>query len=152
MKARQTIPRQWLIAREDDEWGALLSRARKLPAGSGILLLAKLGSTARRQLHYLAKARAITLAFEEPGTAARVHNLRQLTRARLQRAPLILISPVYPTSSHPEWKPLPRMRAATLARLANRRAIALGGMNARRHAKVAPLGLVGWAGISAFRT
>lgn len=152
MKARQTIPRQWLIVRGDDEWGVLLSRARTLPAGSGILLLAKLPSTTRGRLHYLARARAITLVFEEPRRAARVHNLRELTRARLQRTPLILISPLYLTSSHPEWKPLPRMRAAALARLAGRRAIALGGMNARRHAKVAALGLVGWAGVSAFRT
>lgn len=152
MKARQTIPRQWLIVRDGDELDALLRRARKLPGGSGILLLAKLGLATRRRLHYLAKARAITLALEEPRGAARVHNLRELTRARLQRAPLIFISPVYPTTSHPEWEPLPRMRAATLARLADRRAIALGGMNTRRHAKVAALGLVGWAGISAFRT
>lgn len=152
MKARQTIPRQWLIVREDDELGLLLRCARKLPVGSGILLLAKLRPSAGRRLHYLAMTRAITLAVEKPRTAARVHNLRELTRARLQRATLILISPLYPTNSHPEWEPLPRMRAATLARLANRRAIALGGMNAKRHAKVAPLGLVGWAGISAFRT
>jgi thiamine monophosphate synthase len=44
------------------------------------------------------------------------------------------------------------MRAATLARLANRQAIALGGMNRQRYANVAALGFIGWAGISAFRT
>ena len=65
---------------------------------------------------------------------------------------MLLLSPLYPTSSHPQWQPLLRMRAGTLARLANRRAVALGGMNRKRYAIVAPLGFIGWAGISAFRT
>jgi hypothetical protein len=43
------------------------------------------------------------------------------------------------------------MRAAAFARLAQRRLIALGGMDAQRYAKIAPLGFIGWAGISAFR-
>ena len=41
--------------------------------------------------------------------------------------------------------------AATLARLTGRNAVALGGMNAPRYAKIASLGFIGWAGISAFR-
>jgi thiamine-phosphate pyrophosphorylase len=65
---------------------------------------------------------------------------------------MILLSPIYETRSHTDWKPLPRMQASALARLADRRLIALGGMNARRYARVAPLGFIGWAGISAFRT
>jgi hypothetical protein len=44
------------------------------------------------------------------------------------------------------------MRAAAFARLAKRRAIALGGMDAQRYARLAQLGFIGWAGISAFRT
>lgn len=152
MKARQTVATQWLILRDAEDLKSLWSRERKLPAGSGILLLAKLDPKSRRRLHYFARAGSLALVIDEPRAAARVHSLRELTRARLRRTPLILISPVYPTSTHPEWKPLPRMRAASLARLAERRAIALGGMNSRRHSKVAALGLVGWAGISAFRT
>jgi thiamine-phosphate pyrophosphorylase len=75
-----------------------------------------------------------------------------LRQALLRRTPLILLSPVYPTRSHPEWAALPRMRAASLARLAGRRLIALGGMDAKRYAGIKPLGFRGWAGISAFRT
>jgi hypothetical protein len=44
------------------------------------------------------------------------------------------------------------MRAAALARLGRGEIFALGGMNRRRYAKIAPLGFIGWAGISAFRT
>jgi thiamine-phosphate pyrophosphorylase len=78
--------------------------------------------------------------------------MRELRRAMVRRAPIILLSPIFPTRSHPDWQPMPRMRAATLARLVDRRAIALGGMDARRYAKIARLGFIGWAGISAFRT
>jgi thiamine-phosphate pyrophosphorylase len=82
--------------------------------------------------------------------AARVHNVRELRRALAARVPLILLSPIFATRSHPEWKPLPRMRAAALARLAGRRAIALGGMNRRRFKVIEKLGFIGWAGIDAW--
>jgi thiamine-phosphate pyrophosphorylase len=81
-----------------------------------------------------------------------VHNVRELPGALLARTPLILLSPLYPTSSHPGWKPIPRMRAAALARLGERKLLALGGMDARKYALVKRLGFRGWAGISAFRT
>jgi thiamine-phosphate pyrophosphorylase len=70
----------------------------------------------------------------------------------LALTPLIFLSPIHPTRSHPEWRALPRMRAAALARLGRRRLFALGGMNPKRYAKIARLGFIGWAGISAFRT
>ena len=89
---------------------------------------------------------------EGRGAAARVHNVRELARALLRRTPLVLLSPIYPTQSHADWRPLPRMRAAALASLAKRRLFALGGMNRERYARIAPLGFIGWAGISAFRT
>jgi thiamine-phosphate pyrophosphorylase len=63
------------------------------------------------------------------------------------RVPLILLSPIFTTRSHPEWKAIPRMQAAALARLAKRRAIALGGMNRRRFRAIQKLGFAGWAGI-----
>jgi thiamine-phosphate pyrophosphorylase len=73
-----------------------------------------------------------------------------LRQALLGRTPLILLSPIHPTRSHPDRRPLPRMRAAALARLAKRRLVALGGMDARRYAKIARLGFSGWAGIDAY--
>jgi thiamine-phosphate pyrophosphorylase len=94
----------------------------------------------------------LAVAIEERGDAARVHSLRELRTALLRGVPLILLSPIFPTRSHPDWRPIPRMRAAALARLADRRLLALGGMNASRYATIARLGFIGWAGISAFRT
>jgi len=74
----------------------------------------------------------------------------ELRRALLARTAMILVSPIHRTSSHPDWRPLPRQRAAALARLAKRKAIALGGMNQKRYSKIAPLGFIGWAGIGAW--
>jgi thiamine-phosphate pyrophosphorylase len=149
MTHRQTMPRQWLIADErmgEELWAAL----RRLPRGSGILVLRTLARRDARRLRHLAALRGLAIATERPGTAARAHDMRELTRALLRRTPLVLLSPMHQTSSHPGWRPLPRMRAAALARLANRKAIALGGMSERRYARIAPLGFTGWAAIDAW--
>jgi thiamine-phosphate pyrophosphorylase len=151
MTHRQSMRGQWLIVELQpgrEEWRALGNLAR----GSGVILLAPVGPKARRALSRFASAHDLSLIVERRGAVARVHNQPELTKALLRRTSLILVSPIHSTRSHPDWKPLPRMRAATLARLAGRRAIALGGMNGQRFAKIAPLGFIGWAGISAFRT
>jgi len=149
MKRRQTVPMQWLIADDrlgDDLWTAL----RKLPPGSGVLVLRDLDANERRRLRHPAGVRSLVLV--DGADAVRVHSMRELRKALFMRPRLTLISPMHETRSHPDWRPIPRMRAAALARLAGRQAIALGGMNARRYAKIAQLGFIGWAGIDAFRT
>jgi thiamine-phosphate pyrophosphorylase len=150
MRRRQTMPRQWLIIVGYDD--RIAAAARGLPRGSGILLLKPIPASAMLRLRVLTRQRGLTIIVEQPRSASRVHDGHELRQALLVRSELILVSPIHPTRSHPDWKPLPRMRAATLAGLAGRRAVALGGMNARRYAKIAPLGFIAWAGISAFRT
>lgn len=150
MARRQTTAGQWLIVDRFDESAS--KAVGKLKRGSGVLLVRPLKKAQRRQLNRIAHRGALTVASEYQGEAARVHNSAELRRALLRRVPMILLSPIFPTNSHPDWHPIPRMRAATLARLANRRLLALGGMNAKRYADVARLGFIGWAGISAFRT
>ena len=148
MRRRQTVPRQWLIIADQ----GTIAPAFRLPRGSGILLLQPLSGRAMRRLRQSARQRSLTIVKEQRGTAKRVHNVRELRGALLARTPLNLLSPLYPTSSHPGWKPIPRMRAAALARLGERKLLALGGMDARKYALVKRLGFRGWAGISAFRT
>jgi thiamine-phosphate pyrophosphorylase len=81
-----------------------------------------------------------------------VHNISELRQALSRGTGLILLSPLYATRSHPDWKPLPRMRAAALVRLAGRELVALGGMDEQRFRRIRRLGFSSWAGISAFRT
>lgn len=155
MTSRQRMPRQWLIIDGSFD-GEIWSVARRLPPGSGILLLKRAGTTDggkfAARLRRLAISRGLVIVEEEPRTAARVHNVRELRHALSRGTGLILLSPLYATRSHPDWTPLPRMRAASLARLARRKLIALGGMDERRFRRVQRLGFTGWAGISAFRT
>jgi len=150
MTRRQTMPQQWLILPELDD--AALNVVRRLRRSTGIIVIGTPAAAEQRRLQRVAAARGVTVAVEKRGDAARVHNLPELRTALLRRTPLILLSPMFPTRSHPRWGAIPRMRAAALARLADRRLLALGGMNARRYAKIAALGFIGWAGISAFRT
>jgi thiamine-phosphate pyrophosphorylase len=153
MKRRQTrTPRQWLLADARNAAG-LWETLPKLPRGSGVLVLHhNLGRGERARL--LAKLRRVarrlglTIVDEMPDSVARVHDMRELRRAR--DAQLLFVSPMFPTRSHPDWRPLPRMRAATLARLAKVPVIALGGMNERRFRRVEPLGFAGWAGLDAW--
>jgi thiamine-phosphate pyrophosphorylase len=104
------------------------------------------------RLRTIARTRGLVIADEARGQAVRVHNLAELRGALIARVPMILLSPIYPTPSHPDWPPIPRMRAAATARLAHRSLFALGGMNDRRFARIRRLGFQGWAGVSAFRT
>nr|NUR36686.1 hypothetical protein [Sphingomonas sp.] len=151
MPRRQSMPGRWFILdRPPDRkvWAVL----RRLPPRSGLMALCYLNPAERRRLRHIGKLRSLAIAAERPRVAARVHNIAELRLALQRRTPMILLSPIFPTRSHPDWKPVPRMRAASLARLGGRRLLALGGMTAGRYAKIAPLGFIGWAGISAFRT
>lgn len=151
MPRRQTSPDRWLLVTESNR-EQVLRLARRLPPGSGILLLTPIAAAQMRRLRHIARSRNLSIEAERPRTAARIHGLRDLRRALLDRTELLMLSPIFATQTHPRWLPLQRMRAAALARLGGRRLIALGGMNARRYAQVAQLGFRGWAGISAFRT
>jgi thiamine-phosphate pyrophosphorylase len=148
VERRQTLPDRWFVLTGPES----IDDVRRLPRDTGVLVLPGLSPRDLREVRRAAVLRRLSLIMERPGAPLRVHNMRELRRALGAQTTLILISPLYTTRSHPDWKPLPSMRAATLARLAGRRAIALGGMDARRYAKIARLGFIGWAGISAFRT
>ena len=148
MHRRQRVTRQWLIIVSEEG----LSAARRLQRGGGLMIIPPLSQKQMRQLRTTARLRGLKIVRDGRKDAARVHDVRELRAALLARTPLILLSPLHPTSSHPDWKPIPRMRAAALARLGGRRLFALGGMDARKFERIKGFGFQGWAGISAFRT
>jgi thiamine-phosphate pyrophosphorylase len=154
MPRRQTLPEQWLVA--DHRLGRELERAvRRLPSGSGILFLYReLGAEQRKRLlarvRRLASSRHLLVLDEAAGEAARVHDVRELRRVRLARTPVLFLSPVFATRSHPRWPPLKRRSIVAMLRLARAPVIALGGMNARRFRSVGKLGFAGWAAIDAW--
>jgi thiamine-phosphate pyrophosphorylase len=76
---------------------------------------------------------------------ATAHSLRELRRAR--QAAAVLLSPVFPTRTHPGGKVLGPLRFRLLAGRSLVPVIALGGMNPRTARR---LRWPRWAGIDAF--
>ena len=154
MNRRQSVPREWLVA--DRRLGERLWHAiERLPRGSGVLLLYRhlpKGERARlvARIKKVARRRGLKVADEAAGEAVRVHDIREVRRAGAARIPLLFLSPLFPTRSHPEWRPLPRLRAAGMARLARVPVIALGGMDSAKFRRLRRLGFHGWAGIDAW--
>jgi len=80
---------------------------------------------------------------------ATAHSLREIAQAVRAGADAILLSPVFPTRSHPGGRTLGRVRFRLLAARSRLPVIALGGMDAARaRALRHPL----WAAIDAFAT
>ena len=79
-----------------------------------------------------------------------VHSLEEAEAARTEGAALVFVSPVYPTRSHPGRKALYRPLALRIAKAAGVPAIALGGMDPLKAARLEREGFHGWAGIDAW--
>lgn len=75
---------------------------------------------------------------------ATAHSLRELRHANLGRADLVLLSPVFPTRSHPGAPSLGPVRFRLLAARSRVPVVALGGMNAHR---ARAIGARKWAAI-----
>ena len=152
-------PRIWLIT--DERTDAGLERAiARLPRGSGVIF---------RHYHLPPKQRAIRLArirrlcrrfghrleiagqgYGPPAPHRRLataHDLREIGMANRCGANAVLISPVFPTRTHPGAATLGRIRLLLLARRAQMPVIALGGMTAH---KFRGMEVYGWAAIDAF--
>lgn len=167
MPRKKPLPNIWLLS--DARNDALLDRAlKRLPRGSGFVFrhyhLPEAERRARfKALARIARARGISVILSGSAAAARhwgadgsygahgnamlatAHSLRELRRA--SRAEAVLLSPVFPTRSHPGSKTLGPLRFRLLAARSPVAVIALGGMNpsaARR------LKWPRWAGIDAF--
>lgn len=159
------LPQIWLLS--DARNDAVLERTlRCLPRGSGFIFrhyhLTESERHARfRQLARLARARGHMVVLAGNRAAARrwgadkaygpdghlvpAHDLAEIGGAT--RAEAVLLSPVFATRSHPGAPALGGVRFRLLAAQARVPVIALGGMNARRAARV---GAVRWAAIDAF--
>ncbi len=173
MQRQPPLPDLWLIsdARNDAALGHVLAR---LPRGSGFIYrhyhlpqgerrarFAELLHIARRRGHLVvltgnprqARRWGALGAYGEPGALAKgprllrlvtSHSLKELGKARRARADAVLLSPVFPTNSHPGGKSLGPVRFRLLAARAGLPVIALGGMTAQRARR---LGQRKWAAI-----
>lgn len=177
MRRRQPLPRLWLMT--DERMGdRLFDAIARLPHGSGIVVrhyglpLAerrRLFRTIQRRAaphrHLVLRAGKQRLGRHEDGShqdprgragggaalrSMAVHNMAELALARRLRVDMILISPVFATQSHGGVSAMPRTRLRALLRHQFCPVMALGGMNARRAATLARMGVDGWAAIDAW--
>lgn len=166
MHRRQSAcPILWAVtdARNDAMLECVLAR---LPRRSGVIFrhyhldgnarrtrFAKLARLARRRGHVVvlagcpceARRWRADGAYGPPRLLARgpatmrlatVHSLRELARAQATRADAVLLSPVFPTRSHPGGKTLGPVRFRLLAARAGVPVVALGGMDQRAAARL----------------
>jgi len=169
------LPRLWLMT-DERQGEALWDALERLPRGGGVIfrhyatpgrerraLFERVRRIARRRrlLLLLAGTPREAAAWRADGVhgasshsssrplirTAPAHNRGELVAAG-RRADLILLSPVFPTRSHPGAPVLGSVRFAHLARTANRPVIALGGMTKGRARALR--GHHGWAAIDAW--
>ncbi|MFC4294263.1 thiamine phosphate synthase [Novosphingobium tardum] len=169
MTARQSVPlpRMWLVS--DARNDTVLDRAiRHLPRGSGLIFRHyHLAPGARRNrfaaVARLCRARGVVIvlaanvrearrwgadgSYGPPArgtTLATVHSLAELAQAVRAGASAAVVSPVFPTRSHPGAAVLGPVRFLLIAARSPLPVIALGGMTAARAAR---LPAYGWAAI-----
>lgn len=163
--ARQRVPRLVLLTDARNDAG--LERAlRRLPAGSALVYrhyhLAPVARAARlRVLGRIAAMRGVVVVQAGVGYGparqlsrraglrlATAHNLREIGAAARAGAHAVLLSPVFPTRSHPDASGLGALRFNCLARLSPLPVLALGGMDRRRLAQVRAHGFAAIDGLS----
>ena len=171
MRARQPLPRLWMMT-DERQGDGLLGAVARLPAEAGIVFRHySLPEVARRDLFERVRAAAPGLVLlagpadqarlwgadgshgSGPGDGLRsapVHDQRQIRAAERNGAVLLFLSPVFATNSHPGGRALGLARFAWLARRTPLPVIALGGMNSVRGRRLASFGAYGWAGIDAW--
>jgi len=172
MRARH-LPKLWLLTDErqgEQLWPALAA----LPRGAGVVVRHdRLDRAARAafiaRVRRVARRRGLVMVLAGDAAAARraradgvyrmprkgrpmlqlatAHDPAELMAAARQRADLVLLSPVFPTRSHPGGRTLGPVRFGLLARRSRVPVIALGGMTPARARRVAALGAYGWAAI-----
>lgn len=171
MRSRQTLPRLWLISDARTDAG-LEAALRRLPRGSGLVfrhyhLPPEARAVRFRALLRLCRLRGLVAVWAGTAREARArgaagfygapraigagprglrlataHSLREIGMAG--RADALLLSPVFPTRSHPGAANLGPVRFLLLARQSRQPVIALGGVT---EAKARRLPGHGWAAI-----
>ncbi|MFD1610657.1 thiamine phosphate synthase [Sphingomonas tabacisoli] len=164
------LPRVWMLT--DERQGvALWDAAARLPRGAGVVVRhyslpfverAVMVRRLRRQGLFVAlsgtdaearRAGADAVYGRAAGALPLlypVHNRREIAAAERARASLLLLSPVFPTRSHPGGRTLGPLRFGLLVRATQKPVIALGGMTAVQYRRLRGLGAQGWAAIDAW--
>lgn len=174
---RKNMPLIWLMTDERIGDAALLAAVARLPRGrAGVIfrhyrtepgarralfdavraiarrrrLMLMLAGTAREAAAWAADGwhgRDARRAARPMRHSAPVHDAREMVAARRGGADMVLLSPLFPTRSHPDAASLGRVRFAGLTRGATMPVVALGGVRAEHERMLRGIGAAGWAAI-----
>ena len=166
MRVRQTLPKLWLLSDERND-AVLEEALERLPRGSGFIYrhyhLASEERAARwfelrrlaRSFGHVTVLADSALTAREWGadglygapralypasellTLATAHSLHEIGLANRARADAVLLSPAFPTRSHPDAQTLGAVRFRLLSSHASMPVIALGGMTSRTARRLA---------------
>jgi len=173
MRAGYPLPRLWLLT-DERQGDALWQALSELPRGSGVILRHYSLDRVRRRSFLLAASRVarrralvVVLGGEQllhpwqvsgryGSSRHRVkgkllawpaHNLKEIRAGERSHADFILLSPLFPTRSHPSVKALGCLGFAKLVRATALPVIALGGVRREDQRQLLNLGAYGWAAI-----
>lgn len=178
MRRRHPLPKIWLMT--DPRFGdELLDAICRLPFGSGVIFrhyaldeeqryklyrMVKRVCRRRRHVLLLAGDERHAIYWHADGFHQRsarssklihsvaVHNAQELQQAKRLNADMVLVSPLFATSSHHGQRPLGRLAFNRLAAQAhNVKVIALGGVTRQKARSLNPRLIHGWAAIDTFR-
>lgn len=178
MRRRYPLPHTWLLT-DERQGDALWSALNRLQPGSGVIVRHySLGERGRRKffscVRAVARRRRLVLLLSGTAAEARrwgadgfysspdgrrsphllwaatVHGRSELRRVTRHGADLALLSPLFPTRSHPGAPALGIAPFARMAKASRIPVIALGGIGPEHRWLLGRIGAYGWAGIDAF--
>lgn len=179
MHRRQPLPRLWMMT-DERQGEDLFPALGRLPRGAGIVFRHySLAAHDRRRLFggvkALARRRGLLLMLAGPPSlasawgadgahgmsggkatpphllrSASVHDMAELKIAEAAGADFLFVSPIFPTRSHADAKPMGRCRLGLLVRATRLPVVALGGMDAARAQSLAGYRIYGWGAIDAW--
>jgi thiamine-phosphate pyrophosphorylase len=161
-------PESWLLT--DERVGdALWRMLQRVPPGGGVIFRHHATPPAERRRLFLrvrriARARQLVLIAADPplpGAAGRhgrvrgatswpAHDRGEAIAGAQAGAAWLMLSPIYPTRSHPGQAAAGAVRLAQAGRGLGLPMMALGGMTERRWRRIRKLGFAGWAAIDAW--
>lgn len=128
----------------------LLARIVRIARRRGLVVVGSRMSGAPDGMHRPARAPNSAPRARAGGRGlltAAAHSRPEALAALRQGADLVFLSPVFPTRSHPGAPALGPVRFGLMARGLPGPVIALGGVDAARFRRLAPMGAAGYAGI-----
>lgn len=130
------------------------AKGLKVIIAGNIRLALKLGADGLHLSEQNCRLGPLRITSKKPGfiVTCAAHSAQALWHAHRLRADVAMISPIFPTESHPNSPALGLLRALNLMKKHNMRTVALGGITAKNAKRLKSKTVYGLAAIQAWQT